>query len=222
MVLFRLYQRIGLYNLSSYRGFCSFKSNTGDRPFHSGRFEQEWRKPELKGFNTIEQEGKGTSPTRVSSNDQTWRQSGANLNRVILIGYVGRDPDTKTLSSSTNAWNFPLSTAYKKKAGTGKEETVTDWHNVTVYATPSTTFLNNIIQKGNQLFIEGSLHSSTYTDETGRRRKRYEISVSMEGKGDIRLLNRSRRYENTVVEANQVSQENPRQFVDFQPVTREN
>jgi hypothetical protein len=50
------------------------------------------------------------------------------------------------LGFSTVAWMFPLSTAYKKR--TGDQETITDWHNVTVYASPSAKFLDALIQKG--------------------------------------------------------------------------
>lgn len=105
------------------------------------RFQQDWKSP---GNREIQD-------SKVRTNDASFYDTkwfGANLNRVILIGFVGQDPVTKTISPSTVAWNFPLSTAYKKKTAEQGEQVITDWHNVTVYAAPTAKFLEQLIQKG--------------------------------------------------------------------------
>ncbi|GJD09971.1 Single-stranded DNA-binding protein [Galdieria sulphuraria] len=165
------------------RSFCNHRNSF---PEENPSFQQEWNR-ERKGPSTLETNRDKNSPPYI--HDTKW--FGGSLNRVILIGYVGQNPVARNISSSTVAWNFPLSTAYKRKTGEEGEQVVTDWHNVTVYASPSAKFLEVMIQKGNQLFLSGSLHTNTFVDHSGIKRKRCEISVSMEGKGERKIISKS-------------------------------
>ncbi|GJQ10967.1 hypothetical protein GpartN1_g2758.t1 [Galdieria partita] len=206
--MFRYYKR-----LFPSRGF-SYHS------FENSRFQQEWKTPsnEERPGSTIE--SANSKDGLPYSYDTKWL--GGNLNRVILIGYVGQDPMTKSVSSSTIVWNFPLSTTYKKRTVEGGEQIITDWHNISVYASPAAQFLERMIQKGNQLFLQGSIHTNTYVDQLGVKRKRCEIAVSMEGKGDLRLLSRAKRNERfqkeTILQRNEKDE---RPLPDFQPMKRE-
>jgi len=209
------------YSRLLFRSLCSNNRNNTFREEweHLPQQEQEWK----RAGNTEKQGSLGErKPYPLKPFDLDTRWSLGSLNRAILIGYVGNDPVKREISSSTVAWMFPLSTAYKKR--TGDQETITDWHNVTVYASPSAKFLDALIQKGNQLFLQGSIHNTIYVDQAGVKHKKCEIAVSMEGKGDLRLLNWSKkaipgfRREGTTVSRNQ-KVEGP--LEDFQPIKRE-
>lgn len=87
------------------------------------------------------------------------------LNKVILIGNVGKDPDVRYFDEQNLIANFPLATSergYKLKNGTEVPER-TEWHNIVVRREQA-KFVENYVKKGSGLYIEGKIRSRSYED----------------------------------------------------------
>lgn len=101
------------------------------------------------------------------------------MNKVILIGNVGRDPERK----GQKVLSFSLATTeagYTKADGT-KVEDRTEWHSVTVFDAKTANFVEKYVRKGSRLIVEGRIHYSEYTDKEGNKRQGVEIiSTSIE------------------------------------------
>jgi len=98
----------------------------------------------------------------------------ASLNRVTLIGHLGRDPEIRTFGEGIKKATFSVATTerYKDKTGDWKDET--QWHYISAFrilADRAETYL----KKGMQVFIEGKLTTRSYTDKDGVEKKITEI-----------------------------------------------
>ena len=98
------------------------------------------------------------------------------VNKVILIGNVGKDPEVRYLDKNVAVANFPLATT--EKGYTMANGTVvpdrTEWHNIVVWRGLA-EFSEKYIKKGSQLFIEGKIKTRSYDDKTGNKRYITEI-----------------------------------------------
>ena len=95
------------------------------------------------------------------------------MNKVILIGNVGRDPERK----GEKVVAFSLATTesgYTKQDGT-KVEDRTEWHNITIFDPKLASFAEKYVRKGSRLILEGKIHYSDYTDKEGVKRQGVEI-----------------------------------------------
>jgi single-strand DNA-binding protein len=93
----------------------------------------------------------------------------ASVNKIILIGNLGRDPELRHTKSGTAVCNFSLATN-EKRGG----EDHTEWFNVVVWdkqAEPCQRYL----AKGRQVYVEGRIQTRTYTDKEGEERKSVEV-----------------------------------------------
>ena|SRR5579883_1501610 len=103
------------------------------------------------------------------------------VNKVILVGRLGKDAETKFTPSGQSVSNFTLATNRRWKdqqSGDWKEET--DWHNVVLWRAEN---LANYLTKGKQVYVEGRLQTRSYDDKEGK--KRYVTEVVAE---DVILL----------------------------------
>lgn len=98
------------------------------------------------------------------------------VNKVILIGNVGKDPEVRYLDKNVAVANFPLATT--EKGYTMANGTVvpdrTEWHNIVVWRGLA-EFSEKYIKKGSQLFIEGKIKTRSYDDKSGNKRYITEI-----------------------------------------------
>lgn len=96
------------------------------------------------------------------------------VNKVILLGNLGADPELRYTQGGTAVMSMRLATAesYKDKAGEWQERT--EWHNVTVWAARAEG-LAKVLAKGSRLYVEGSLRTSSYEDRDGNKRYKTEI-----------------------------------------------
>ena len=97
------------------------------------------------------------------------------INKVILIGNLGKDPEVRHLESGVMVANFTLATteSYKDR-NTGERRQVTEWHNIVLWrglAEVTETYL----KKGNQVYVEGKLKTRTWTDQEGNTRYTTEV-----------------------------------------------
>ena len=98
------------------------------------------------------------------------------MNKVILIGNVGKDPDVKYFDSGSAQATFPLATSergYKLQNGTEVPER-TEWHNVVVRK-ESVSFVEKYVKKGSQVYVEGKIRYRSYDDASGAKRYITEI-----------------------------------------------
>lgn len=98
------------------------------------------------------------------------------VNKVILIGNVGKDPEVRYLESNIRVATFPLATTergYTMSNGTVVPDR-TDWHSIVLWRGLAET-AEKYVRKGMQIYIEGKLKTRTYEDKTGVRRYVTEI-----------------------------------------------
>ncbi|MCD8184352.1 MAG: single-stranded DNA-binding protein [Bacteroides sp.] len=100
------------------------------------------------------------------------------VNKVILLGNVGRDPEVRYLDSGVAVATFPLATsdrAYTLANGTQVPER-TEWHNLVLWRGLAET-AEKYIHKGDKLYVEGKIRTRSYDDQTGAKRYVTEIFV---------------------------------------------
>lgn len=98
------------------------------------------------------------------------------LNKVILIGNVGKDPDVRYFDSGNAVANFPLATnerGYKLANGTEIPER-TEWHNI-VANRDRAQFVERYVKKGSMVYVEGKIRTRSYDDQSGIKRYVTEI-----------------------------------------------
>lgn len=102
------------------------------------------------------------------------------VNKVILLGNVGRDPEVRYLDSGVAVATFPLATsdrAYTLANGTQVPER-TEWHNLVLWRGLAET-AEKYVHKGDKLYIEGKIRTRSYDDQTGAKRYITEIFVDV-------------------------------------------
>ena len=96
------------------------------------------------------------------------------LNKVILIGRLGRDPETRFMANGEAVCNFSVATSEKYTDKNGQRQEATEWHNVTMYRKLA-EIAGQYLTKGSQVYIEGKIKSRKYTDKNGVERTAYDI-----------------------------------------------
>lgn len=96
------------------------------------------------------------------------------VNKVILIGHLGQDPELRYSPNGVAVCKFSLATTEGKKNAQGQWEDATEWHRVVLF-NKTAEAAGEYLQKGSQVYIEGKLHYDSYTDKDGI--KRYTTDV---------------------------------------------
>ena len=95
------------------------------------------------------------------------------LNKVMLIGHLGKDAETRHTSSGAAVTNFSLATSWRaKNQQTGEWREETDWHDIVLWRSENVA---PYLQKGKQVFIEGRLQTRSWEDQSGNKRYRTEV-----------------------------------------------
>ena len=97
------------------------------------------------------------------------------VNKVILVGNVGKDPEIRHLDSGVAVANFPLATSEAYTAKNGERVTTTEWHNIVLWRGLADV-AEKYVKKGMQLYIEGRIRSRSYDDKEGNKRYITEIN----------------------------------------------
>ena len=100
-----------------------------------------------------------------------------NVNRVTLLGYVGRDPELHTSASGDRATRFSLATTERWKDRAGKPRERTEWHRIIVFG-GQVSVVEERVRKGSAVLVEGRLTVREYTDKEDTPRQATEIIVS--------------------------------------------
>ena len=96
------------------------------------------------------------------------------VNKVILVGNVGKDPEVRHLDSGVAVANFPLATSESFTAKNGERVTTTEWHNIVLWRGLAEV-AEKYVTKGRQLYIEGRIRTRNYDDKEGNKRYITEI-----------------------------------------------
>jgi single-strand DNA-binding protein len=106
----------------------------------------------------------------------------ASFNKIIVIGYLGRDPELRYTPDGTPVCNFTVATTERKKDKTGEMQEHTTWFRVNLWRRQAEV-ANQYLSKGKQVYVEGRLSVSEYQDREGNTRTSLEINGS-----DIQFL----------------------------------
>ena len=98
----------------------------------------------------------------------------AGINKVILVGNLGKDPEVKTLENGAKVANFTVATSETYKNREGQKVTQTEWHNIVVWRGLA-VIAQNYLHKGNQVYIEGKIKTRSWDDKDGVKRYTTEI-----------------------------------------------
>ncbi|MDA3879604.1 MAG: single-stranded DNA-binding protein [Prolixibacteraceae bacterium] len=131
------------------------------------------------------------------------------INKVILVGNVGKDPEVRYLDNGVAVANFPLATSETYTAKSGEKVTNTEWHNIVAWRGLAEV-AEKYIKKGKQLYIEGKIKTRSYEDKEGVKKYMTEIyadSMQMLGRKEDDDNNSSNNYQKpeNQKETNQVS-----------------
>ena len=110
------------------------------------------------------------------------------VNKVILIGNLGKDPEIKFTPNGTQVAKFSLATNERFKDKDGQWQDRTEWHNIVAWARLAEV-VGQYVKKGSKLYIEGRIQTSSWDDrETGQKKYRTEIIASdlvlLSGRGE--------------------------------------
>jgi single-strand DNA-binding protein len=111
------------------------------------------------------------------------------INKVILVGNVGRDPEIRNAQDGTKIANFSVATSetWRDKA-TGERKDRTQWHRIVIFNDRLADVAQQYLRKGMKVYVEGQLQSRKYPDkETGQEREIFEVVISR-FKGDFQML----------------------------------
>lgn len=110
------------------------------------------------------------------------------VNKVILVGNLGKDPEVRSFQNGGRVANFSVATSenWKDKA-TGERKEKTEWHKVEVYNDRIVDVVEKYLKKGSKVYIEGALETRKYTDKEGQ--ERYTTAVVLKQyRGELTML----------------------------------
>ena len=108
------------------------------------------------------------------------------VNKVILVGRLGRDPETKYTGGGSAVANFSLATDESFKDKNGEKQKRTEWHKLVAFGKQA-EIIQQYLTKGSMIFVDGRIQSREWQDKEGTKRTSFEIIVNnfqMLGGGD--------------------------------------
>lgn len=98
------------------------------------------------------------------------------LNKVTLIGNVGKDPEIRSLGSGDRCANLSIATSESwKDKQTGEKKEKTEWHRIVVFGDGLVRVIESYVQKGSKVYIEGALQTRKWTDNSGAEKYSTEV-----------------------------------------------
>jgi single-strand DNA-binding protein len=99
------------------------------------------------------------------------------VNKVILVGRLGKDPETRYTGAGQAVCNFSLATNESFKDRNGERQERTEWHRIVAWGKKA-EFAQQYLKKGSQIYLEGRIQSGEWTDKEGQKHTKYEIVAS--------------------------------------------
>jgi single-strand DNA-binding protein len=102
------------------------------------------------------------------------------LNKVFLIGRLGNDPEIKQMSNGKNVARLSLATSDTwKDKNTGEKKEKTEWHRIVIFNEGLVNVVQQYLKKGAQVYIEGQIQTTKYTDNSGQ--EKYSTQIVLQG-----------------------------------------
>lgn len=101
----------------------------------------------------------------------------ASFNKIIIVGYLGREPELRYTPQGTAVCNFSVATTERRKDKSGEFQDVTTWFNVSLWGNRAET-VNQYLSKGKLVYIEGRLTQREYQDKDGNTRTSLDVNAS--------------------------------------------
>jgi len=113
------------------------------------------------------------------------------INKVILVGNVGNDPESKTFQSGDRVVNFSIATSESwKDKESGEQKSITEWHKVAIFNNALVEIADRYVKKGMKIYLEGQLQTRKWQDASGNDRYTTEI-VLQKYRGELVLLDKA-------------------------------
>lgn len=110
------------------------------------------------------------------------------VNKVILIGNLGADPEIRSLPSGERVANLRIATSESwRDRTTGERKEKTEWHRVAIFNDNIAKVAENYLRKGSKVYVEGALQTRKWTDQSGQERYSTEV-VIQKFRGELTLL----------------------------------
>jgi len=100
----------------------------------------------------------------------------AGVNKVILVGNLGKDPEIRTLDNGRSVASFSVATTESYKDKNGQKVDNTEWHNIVMWS-PLAEIAQKYLKKGSQVYLEGKLSTRSWDDKEGNKRYTTEVVV---------------------------------------------
>lgn len=111
----------------------------------------------------------------------------AGVNKVILVGNLGADPESRSLPSGSEVVNLRVATSETWKDKDGNRQERTEWHRVTIFNENLGRVAKNYLRKGSKVYLEGQIQTRKWTDQAGQERYSTEV-VLQNFRGELVLL----------------------------------
>jgi len=98
------------------------------------------------------------------------------VNKVILVGNLGRDPEIRHMQSGGKVANLSVATSERwRDRGSGEQRERTEWHRVAIFSEPLVKVAEQYLRKGSKVYIEGQLETRKWTDQSGNEKYTTEV-----------------------------------------------
>lgn len=119
------------------------------------------------------------------------------VNKVIILGNLGKDPEVRTFPNGGKVCNFPVATSETwRDRNSGEKQERTQWHNIAIFSEPLVNIAERFLKKGSKIYVEGQLETRKWQDNAGADRYSTEV-VLRPYKGEITLLDNKSDIDNT-------------------------
>lgn len=110
------------------------------------------------------------------------------VNKVILVGNLGKDPEIRSMQSGDKVASFSIATSENwKDKTTGERKEKTEWHRISVFNQGLVKVIENYVKKGSKVYIEGQLETRKWTDKEGQEKYTTEV-VLRPFRGELTML----------------------------------
>ena len=136
------------------------------------------------------------------------------LNKIFLIGRLGRDPEVRSTSTGQDVANFTLATDESYIANNGEKIEKTEWHRIVAWGKQA-EFAANYLNKGSLIFIEGKIESRKWKDQSGIEKSTTEIIAAKITGLDSKKIDQDE--QRITKDTGKIDSENPSSIIDDAP-----
>lgn len=98
------------------------------------------------------------------------------VNKVILVGNLGRDPEIRHMQNGGKVANLSVATSERwRDRGSGEQRERTEWHRVAIFSEPLVKVAENYLRKGSKIYLEGQIETRKWTDQSGQDKYTTEV-----------------------------------------------